>query len=170
MNGGGFYVPASFGKNDAPTCGASRASFARRVATFGGKPRKPWGCGGASLPDVSASDAPPAARDIGRDTSDVAPLFPRLRSSAREGERELRHAHLPPPILKPCAAAARSPEHRLAVGRVGQVGWCRSPREGRGTCAGERRLRPAWWKVGGAVPSTFVVRGWRGLGDCFPSL
>lgn len=99
--------------------------------------------------------------------SDIVPLV--LRASWGAAFRKVsptagyRHVDLPPATCKPCAAAARSPEHRLAERRLRQVFGCRPPREAHRMQAGrgEAALRVAGQRPRGAVRGLEnVLRGW----------
>lgn len=95
---------------------AALRSFQCHVAAFA----EIVGCGGQkagpSLPNALASDGPPAARAVGCTTSDLPPPF----SSATHSMERIwigGHYALPPATRQSCAAATRSPEHRLAERR-----------------------------------------------------
>ncbi len=134
MNAGEQEVPAGRAENDNVCKLLEGLSFVCRVATFAGMWRIALGWAGPSLPDRSASDGPCAAArsDMGCPTLSRRCFAPHGVSACRKVSPTAgnRHVDLPPATRKPCAAAARSPEHRLAERRLRQVFGCRPPREG----------------------------------------
>lgn len=117
-----------------------------RLGTFDENQSWRWDRAMPSLPAAAGSDGPPAAPCVGHILSDhpaaaLRPLPPWNRVTAW-GLARLGPPNLPSATRKPCAAAARSPEHRLAERLWRQVNFGRSPMPLRGdTVGGERSAR-----------------------------